>query len=435
MSTALLTDHYELTMVDAARRSGRAERRCVFEVFARKLPEGRRYGVVAGTGRLIDAIADFRFSPAEVDYLRERDIVSEETASWLADYRFGGSISGYAEGEVYLPGSPILVVEGTFAEAVLLETLILSVLNYDCAVASAASRMVQAADGRPLIEMGSRRAHEYAAVAAARAAFIAGFDATSNLEAGRTYSIPTRGTAAHSFTLVHDSEDEAFAAQIMAMGHHTTLLVDTYDIEAGVEAAVKAAGPELGAVRIDSGDLTTVVSRVRAQLDRLGATKTRIIVTNDLNEYTIAALRGAPVDAFGIGTSVVTGSGAPAAGLVYKLVAREDDSGAWVPVAKTSSDKSNPAGKKTAGRAITRGVATEELVFVGDHPLPASHRPLLRPLVIEGAASESVSPGERVAKARAHHQSAIAELPAGAFSLQPGDAAIPTRFVDGSAYN
>jgi len=435
VSTALLTDHYELTMLDAARRSGRAERRCVFEVFARKLPEGRRYGVVAGTGRLIDAIADFRFSAAELDFLRERGIVSEDTASWLADYRFGGSITGYAEGEVYLPGSPILLVEGTFAEAVLLETLILSVLNYDCAVASAASRMVQAAEGRPLIEMGSRRAHEYAAVAAARAAYIAGFEATSNLEAGRTYAIPTRGTAAHSFTLVHDSEEEAFAAQIEAMGPSTTLLVDTYDIESGVAAAVRAAGTELGAVRIDSGDLTTVVSRVRAQLDRLGATNTGIVVTNDLNEYTIAALRGAPVDAFGVGTSVVTGSGAPAAGLVYKLVAREDDSGSWVPVAKTSSEKANPAGKKTAGRALTGGVATEELVVVGDHALAPSHRPLLRPLVTDGATLDQASPGERVAHARAHHLSAIAELPAEAFSLQPGDAAIPTRFVTESAYN
>lgn len=429
MSTALLTDHYELTMVDAARKSGRADRPAVFEVFARKLPDGRRYGVVAGTGRLIEQIHDFRFGPSELDFLLERKIVSEDTATWLADYRFRGSIHGYAEGEVYLPGSPLLVVESTFAEGVILETLILSVLNYDCAVASAASRMVQVADGRPLIEMGSRRAHEHSAVAAARAAYIAGFDATSNLEAGRRYDIPTRGTAAHSFTLVHDSEAEAFRAQVHAMGESTTLLVDTYDIEAGVAQAIEAAGPGLGAVRIDSGDLTTVVWKVRAQLDSLGAKDTRIIVTNDLNEYTIAALRGAPVDAFGVGTSVVTGSGAPAAGLVYKLVARHSDAGEWIPVAKTSSGKANPAGKKSARRALDGGIASEELIdsnprSEGEGP----ERELLVPLILDGSPAENLTPAQRVDAARAHHQRAISELPASAFSLQPGEPVIPTRF-------
>lgn len=430
MSTALLTDHYELTMVDAARKSGRADRRAVFEVFGRKLPEGRRYGVVAGTGRLIEQIRDFRFGPAELDFLLEHKVVSEDTATWLADYRFRGSIRGYAEGEVYLPGSPLLVVESTFAEGVILETLILSVLNYDCAVASAASRMVQVADGRPLIEMGSRRAHEHSAVAAARAAYIAGFDATSNLEAGRRYGIPTRGTAAHSFTLVHDSEAEAFQAQVEAMGQSTTLLVDTYDIEAGVAAAIEAAGPQLGAVRIDSGDVTTVVWRVREQLDSLGATATKIVVTNDLNEYTIAALRGAPVDAFGVGTSVVTGSGAPAAGLVYKLVARQAESGEWIPVAKTSSDKANPAGKKSARRLLQRGVATEELIDRDPTTAAApGSRDLLVPLITDGAPAEDLTPAARVARARAHNQLALGELPPSAFSLQPGEAVIPTRFA------
>lgn len=346
MSTALLTDHYELTMVDAARASGRGERNAVFEVFARHLPAGRRYGVVAGTHRLIDAIQEFRFGPEELAFLAEHAIVSPDTLEWLGSYRFGGTIRGYAEGELYFPGSPILSVEGTFQEAVLLETLILSVLNYDCAVASAASRMVRAAESRPLIEMGARRANERSAVAAARAAYIAGFDATSNLEAGRTYGIPTKGTAAHSFTLVHDSEEEAFRAQIAAMGTGTTLLIDTYDIEAGVNTAIKVAGVHLGAVRIDSGDLPVVVRAVRDQLDSLGAKATKIVVTNDLNEHTIAGLRGAPVDVFGVGTSVVTGSGSPAVGLVYKLVERTSDTGEWIHVAKRSSHKGNPGGKK-----------------------------------------------------------------------------------------
>ena len=346
VSTALLTDHYELTMVDAARSSGRGHRGAVFEVFARNLPSGRRYGVVAGTGRLLEAIAEFRFGPDELSFLKANQVVSSDTLDWLESYRFRGTISGYAEGDLYFPGSPILSIEGEFQEAVLLETLILSILNYDSAVASAASRMVQAADSRPLIEMGARRASERSAVGAARAAYIAGFEATSNLEAGRSFGIPTRGTAAHSFTLVHDSEEEAFRAQVDAMGVGTTLLIDTYDIEAAVSTAIAVAGTELGAVRIDSGELPVVVQSVRQQLDSLGATSTKIVVTNDLNEHTIAGLRGSPVYAFGVGTSVVTGSGSPAVGLVYKLVARTSDEGSWVPVAKRSSHKRQSGGQK-----------------------------------------------------------------------------------------
>ncbi len=428
VSTALLTDHYELTMVDAARSSGRGHRGAVFEVFARNLPPGRRYGVVAGTGRLLEAISEFRFGPEELSFLKTNAIVSPDTLDWLESYRFRGTISGYAEGDLYFPGSPILSVEGEFQEAVLLETLILSILNYDSAVASAASRMVQAADSRPLIEMGARRASERSAVAAARAAYIVGFDATSNLEAGRSFGIPTRGTAAHSFTLVHDSEEEAFRAQVEAMGVGTTLLIDTYDIEAGVACAIAVAGTDLGAVRIDSGELPVVVRSVRQQLDSLGATTTRIVVTNDLNEHTIAGLRGAPVDVFGVGTSVVTGSGSPAVGLVYKLVARTSDEGSWVPVAKRSSHKGNPGGKKVAHRTLSEGVAIEETITADEtHPAPAESRALLETLMVEGEPARTLTPHERVERAREHHRTALAEMPASAFSLSSGEPAIPTR--------
>ena len=305
MTSALLTDRYELTMIDAAIRSGLHERECVFEVFARRLPEGRRYGIVAGTGRLLDLIRDFRFEEPELEWLREHGVVTQPTLDWLADYRFRGDISGYQEGEVYFPNSPILVVDGGFAEGVILETLALSVFNYDSAIASAAARMVSAADGRPIAEMGSRRTGERSAVAAARAAFIAGFGATSNLEAGREWGVPTMGTAAHAFTLLHDNEEDAFRAQVDALGSGTTLLVDTYDVPTAVALAVKVAGTGLGAVRIDSGDLPRQVAAVRAQLDSLGAVSTKITVTNDLDEYTIAALRAAPVDSYGVGTSEI----------------------------------------------------------------------------------------------------------------------------------
>ncbi|MGZ4720209.1 nicotinate phosphoribosyltransferase [Oryzihumus sp.] len=425
-STALLTDHYELTMLQAALRSGAAGRRCVFEVFARRLPDGRRYGVVAGTGRLLQDLAVFRFGEAEIERLRTAGVVDEDTLAYLAAYRFSGSIHGYAEGECYFPGSPLLVVEGTFAEAVLLETLVLSVLNHDSAVAAASSRMTGAAEGRPCIEMGSRRTHEDAAVAAARAAYVTGFAATSNLEAGREFGVPTTGTSAHAFTLLHDSEREAFEAQVASLGKGTTLLVDTYDVATAVRTAVEVAGPELGAVRLDSGDLLAQAREVRRQLDALGATGTRIVVTSDLDEHAIAALAAAPVDAYGVGTSLVTGSGAPTAGLVYKLVAREDATGEMVGVAKKSKDKATVAGRKWAlRRRNTAGVAEAEVIGVGEMPVDdGDDRALLVELVRDGDVVGVTS----LEQARARHEQSRAELPARALQLSRGEPAIPTVY-------
>jgi nicotinate phosphoribosyltransferase len=427
-STALLTDHYELTMVQAALRSGAASRRCVFEAFARRLPEGRRYGVVAGTGRLLEALQRFRFGEDEIDELRRRRVVDDATCDWLAGYRFSGDVSGYAEGEVYFPGSPVLVVEASFAEAVVLETLVLSILNHDTAIASAASRMTSAAGDRPCIEMGSRRTHEEAAVAAARAAYIAGFATTSNLEAGRRYGVPTAGTAAHAFTLVHDSEREAFAAQVDSLGTGTTLLVDTYDVMEGVRTAVQVGGTSLGAVRLDSGDLVEQAREVRALLDSLGATGTRIVVTSDLDEYAIAALASAPVDAYGVGTQLVTGSGAPTASMVYKLVSRSDDDDVMRPVEKRSESKTSVGGRKWALRRLSAdGFAEAEVVGIEERPTDdGDDRPLMVDLLRGG---ELLAPPD-LAWARERHAASRAELPADALRLQRGDVAIPTVFED-----
>ena len=423
-STAMLTDHYELTMLQAALRSGAAQRRCVFEVFARRLPEGRRYGVVAGTGRLLDALDAFHFDEGALARLSEAGVVDKSTLDWLRQNRFSGSIWGYAEGDCFFPGSPILVVEGTFAEAVLLETVALSILNHDCAVAAAASRMTAAAGDRPCIEMGSRRTHEQAAVAAARAAYIAGFSATSNLQAGRRYGVPTTGTSAHAFTLLHDDERSAFAAQVASLGAGTTLLIDTYDVTRAVRTAVEVAGTGLGAVRLDSGDLLAQARQVRRQLDALGAKKTRIIVTSDLDEHAIAALAAAPVDGYGVGTALVTGSGAPAAGLVYKLVARADDAGTMIGVAKVSKDKLSIAGRKWAVRRRgSTGIAETEVVGIGGQP-PGEGRPLLVELVRQGA----VVGREPLSAARERHQAARAELPPSALKLSRGEPAIPTVY-------
>lgn len=433
MTTALLTDRYELTMVDAARQAGTAERRSVFEVFARHLPGGRRYGIVAGTGRLLEAITQFRFGEPELAWLSDNNVVDAETLEWLSHYRFSGDVWGYQEGDAYFPGSPILIVEGTFAEAVVLETLALSILNYDSAVASAAARMTSAAGGRPLAEMGSRRATERGAVAAARAAYIAGFDATSNLEAGRTWGIPTMGTAAHSFTLLHDSEEDAFRAQVAALGADTTLLVDTYDVTAAVDLAVRVAGTSLGAVRIDSGDLPGQASAVRKQLDELGATGTKITVTSDLDEYTIAALRAAPVDSYGVGTSVVTGSGSPTAGMVYKLVARVGSDGEWLSVAKKSTAKLSVGGRKSPLRTLVDGVATSEVLHVEKNPDATTvstdaGRQLLVPLVTDGEPDARYLGASGTKLAREHRAVAVSELPKDAFRLARGEPVIPTVY-------
>lgn len=433
-STALLTDHYELTMVDAAIQNGTADRECVFELFARKLPNDRRYGVVAGVGRALELLQHFRFGDSELEYLRSHHVVSAGTLDWLADYRFSGSIRGYREGEIYFPQSPLLEVRSSFAEGCLLETLLLSVYNYDSAVASAASRMVTAAGTRPLAEMGSRRTGERSAVAAARAAYIAGFAATSNLEAGRSWGVPTMGTAAHAFTLLHDSEREAFAAQVAALGPETTLLVDTFDIREGVRTAVEVAGTGLGGVRIDSGDLPVLVQEVRDQLDDLGAVNTKITVTNDLDEYAIAGLAAVPVDAFGVGTSVVTGSGAVASGMVYKLVAHRDGAGDWVSVAKRSVGKASVGGiKSPLRRRDERGVATAELIGIGTEVIGDDNdRPLFADFITDGEVDAGWLGHEGVARAREHRADAIAELPRTALRLGKGDPALPSYYLTAS---
>ena len=428
-TTALLTDHYELTMVRAALRAGTADRRCVFELFTRRLPEGRRYAVVAGVGRFLRALRQFRFDDESLRFLRDRKIVDHVMADWLADYQFSGDIWGYPEGEIYFPGSPIVIVESTFGEAVVLETLLLSIYNHDSAIASAASRMTAMAGDRPCIEMGSRRTHELAAVAAARAAYIAGFDSTSNLEAGRRYGVPTRGTAAHSFTLLHSSEREAFAAQIAELGTETTLLVDTYDVFEAVKTGVELTNGQLGAVRLDSGDLGLLAAQVRELLDSLGAFRTKIIVTSDLDEFTLAALDGAPVDGYGVGTALVTGSGHPTSEFVYKLVARTESDEVAAPmvaVAKKSINKISVGGRKYALRRLSeQGTAEAEIIGIGAPPSGDSNdRPLLVQLVDGG----KIIGEESLDTSRERHRSARAELPLEALKMSRGEPVIDTIY-------
>ncbi|CAB4861469.1 unannotated protein [freshwater metagenome] len=427
----MLTDRYELTMLAAALRDGTAHTPCVFEVFARRLPEGRRYGVVAGTARVLEAITSFGVDADELLWLNDNAVVDDTTAAFLRNYRFDGTVVGYPEGEVFFADSPILTVHATFAQAVVLETVILSILNHDAAVAAGASRMVTAARDRPIIEMGSRRTHEFAAVAAARSAYLAGFASTSNLAAGRTFAIPTAGTAAHAFTLLHGDEISAFRSQVALYGAATTLLVDTYDITQGIANAVAAAGPELAAIRIDSGDLGVLAQQARAQLDALGNPNTKIVVSGDLDEYAIAGLAAAPVDMYGAGTAVVVGSGAPTAGLIYKLVEVDGR-----PVAKRSERKTTNGGAKVARRAHrASGTATDEIVIAGPPERVvaelgneyANLRALQQTLMHDGAITEAGT--QTLADARERLRATLRTLPWEGLSLSRGEPAVPTRVM------
>lgn len=417
--TGLLTDRYELTMLDSFVRDGMVGRPAVFEAFSRRLPEGRRYGMLAGLGRLLALIEDFSYDADDLAWLREQGVIGDATAAYLRDFRFSGDVDGYREGDLYFPGSPILSVTGTLGECLVLETLVLSVLNHDTAIASAAARMVDAARGRPIIEMGGRRTHEQAAVATARAAFVAGFASTSNLAAGLRFGVPTAGTAAHAFTLAHATEADAFRSQVEALGVGTTLLVDTYDIEEGIRTAVEVAGTDLGAVRLDSGDLSEEAHKARALLDSLGATGTRIVVTSDLDEFVIAALADAPIDGYGVGTRVATGSGHPTASMVYKLVAIADGPGQPMrPVAKKSQDKASVGGRKSAFREYDdRGTLVAEFVTRDGDPEPgAAARPVQVPLIRAGAVVHA-PPLDEI---RTFAAAALATLPTGARGVAAG---------------
>ena len=415
-SPALMTDMYEYTMLDACLKDGTADRKCVFEVFTRHLPAGRRYGVVAGTGRILDALEHFHLDDEDLKFLADRKVVSPETIKWLENFHFSGSIKGYREGEMFFPNSPILQIEGTFGECTLLETLVLS-------------------KNRPCMDMGGRRTNEWSAVAAARAAVVGGFQGTANLLAAQLYGLKAIGTAAHCFTLVHDDERSAFESQIAALGKNTTLLVDTYNIEEAVKTAVEVAGPELGGVRIDSGDLASLAQRVRNQLDALGATNTRITVTNDLDEYALAALQTAPVDSYGVGTMLVTGSGAPTCAMVYKLTEREGADGVMAPVMKKSKDKATTPGRKLAYRSYEYNLAEAEHVISGSEEKLAGYTPdngwknLLVDYVDHGQIDSSWQGHDAIMRAHDYRAAALNELPIAAQSLMKGDPVIPTEIT------
>lgn len=442
MRHSLMTDRYEFSMLQTFITEGIHEKRAVFEVFSRKLQPGFRFGVFAGLNRLLPMIENFEFGGSVLRFLRENKIVDKPTYDYLSEFRFNGKITAYREGDLYFPNSPVLTVEGTLGECILLETLILSVLNFDSAIAGRAARIRQAAGDRRLIEMGSRRVNEEAAVVAARAAYIAGFDSTSNLLAGMEYGIPTSGTAAHAFTLAHENEIDAFGWQMMTHGPETTLLVDTYNIKKGVQTAIEAWEileaekgdiPSIGAVRIDSGDLAAEAYKVREQLDDAGFTDTDIVATSDLDEYVIKDLlgQGAPIDAFGVGTKLVS---TPPSGFVYKLVAIEDEryvDASWKkypymrPVAKKAKDKVSVGGKKYAVRHYDRNGFLIEETYSADPDTPHEEGDVYPQRIVmeKGRSTVMVAANDPhgIEQARSFHAQAMQTLPKSEQSVWYGD--------------
>jgi len=422
-------------MLDALVKAGHADRKSTFEVFTREISLGRPFGVFAGVMRVLQGIENFLFDEDHLHYLEEQNIISSLTKDWLREFQFSGDLTSYKEGEIYFPRSPVLTIEAPLGEALIFETFILSILNFDSAIATAANRIVEAAAGRFVMEAGSRRVTPEAAVHAARAAYIGGVDVTSNLEAGRRWGVPTAGTASHAFTLAFESEIEAFETQSEYLGKDSIFLVDTYNIEEGIRNAVRASNANLKGIRIDSGDLATEAQIARELLDSLGARQAQIMVSGDLDEYRIMELVNEPIDAFESGHRLVTGSGSGSAGFVYKLVEIEEPfhKDKMRPVAKSSKGKISKGGQKIAKRKLNlAGTAIEESLFLktyGNTNVPSeNYRDLQSQLIEGGIVKENLS----LEEARTHLTKVLAEIPEEIRLRVQDDPAVPTVVYGGS---
>lgn len=396
LASGLRTDLYELTMAAAYFENG-IHNRAIFELFVRRLPKRRSYLIAAGLEQALDYLAALRFSNDQIDYLREHSAfknVSREFFDYLSGFRFTGEVWAMPEGTAAWGMEPLLRVSAPMIEAQIVETFLLSTLNFQTMIASKAARIVTAARGRSVIEFGTRRAHgPEAGLLAARAAYVGGAIGTSNVEAGYLFGVPTFGTLAHSFIMSFDEEDEAFRAFLKVFPDTATVLVDTYDTVAAVMRLAADFRPNIASVRLDSGDLLDLSVRARRILDEAGMQDTKILATNDLNEYRIADLieRGAAIDSFGVGTELATSYDAPALSGVYKLVGLEEN-GRMRPRMKLSEEKATYPGPKQVWRFTDNdGKYRQDTVTLDDEGAPDCEgidagvwRPLLEPVMKKG---------------------------------------------------
>lgn len=362
---ALMVDLYQLTMAAGYFKHGLHQKRVSFELFFRRMPKARRFMVAAGLDTCLRYLRNLRFTEAQIEYLTEvpalREGMSFEFVEFLRDFRFRGDVWAMPEGTVCFANEPMLRVTGSLLEAQLVETFLLSAINTETVVASKAARIVLAANGGSCLEFGTRRTSPEEAVASARAAYLAGFTATSNVEAGYRYDIPIAGTAAHSWTMSHGSEREAFEHYVDAFPKHSVLLVDTYDTVEGIKRAIEVAGSQLKGVRLDSGDLLELSKAGRKLLDEAGLQDAVIVASGDLNEHKIDRLvkAGAPIDIFGVGTELVRSVDHPSLGGVYKIVYDHDEDR---PVSKLSQGKATLPGLHQVYRQVKHGTATQDVI-------------------------------------------------------------------------
>ncbi len=405
---ALNTDLYELTMAAGYFAAGKTDEIATFELSARRLPENRNFLLAAGLAQAIDYLQNLSFHPEEVDYLRSLGQFSNtppEFFDFLLGLRFTGDLFAVPEGTPVFPNEPIAIVRAPIIQAQMVETYLLSTFAFQTSIASKAARCVIAANGRSIVEFGSRRAHgPEAGLFAARAAYIGGCSGTSNTEAGRRFGIPVSGTAAHSWTMAFENERQSFIALQKLLGENTVFLLDTYDTIGGAKLAAELGKPIWG-VRLDSGDLLSLSREVRRILDTAGLQSAKIFATNDLDEHRIAELveGGASIDAFGVGTALATSSDAPSVSAVYKMVERKTGGNVQY-TAKFSGEKSTRPGAKQIYRFTDHDI----LALQTECSDAFGSSPLIRPSLHDG---ELVEREPRITDVRSHARKNIAALP------------------------
>ena len=408
----LLTDLYQLTMIAAYVDSGKADEESTFDLFIRRYPKDWGYLIAAGVDEAADTATQLRFSGDDIAYLRSTGLFQERHLAYFRGFRFTGEIASVAEGGVVSANTPIMRVTAPRAQAQLLETILINTVGYQTMIATKASRTVDAANGKGIADFGLRRAQgQDAGLKGSRAAYIGGVSGTSNVLAGKEYGIPIAGTHAHSFVMGFGTEEEAFRAYVETFPQKATLLVDTYDTREGVKSAIAVAkglerdGKRLGAVRLDSGDLETLARDTRSQLDAAGLGYVKIIASGDLNEYKITDLveRGAHIDAFGVGTEMITGKPDAALSAVYKLA--EDNSGAKL---KLAEGKRTWPGKKQVWRVLDQEGRFAYDVLALEGEIVPGGVPLLETVVRDG---KRTNPARDVERARELVRNAIDALP------------------------